>query len=236
VVAFRPSPGGMMEPVDRVSCYFDPMCPWAYQGSRWLRNVRSVTGLEIEWRFFSLEEINLVEGKKHPWERPWSYGWSQLRIAAWLRRDGQDVLDRWYAAVGAAFFEQGQPTFTPAGAAAVLSSLGLDPSIVDSAIADPTTSDEVLTDHRHVVREHGGHGVPTLVFPDGQALFGPVILDAPAGADAVALWDLVVGWRQFPDLFELRRPKRPSDLARIGDAFRTYLEARAWKTIENPAL
>ena len=211
------------------------MCPWAYQGSRWLRSVRAEAGLEIEWRFFSLEEINRVDGKKHPWERDWSYGWSQLRIAARLRRDGQDVLDRWYAAVGAAFFERGEPTFTRPGAAAVLSSMGLDPGLVDEAMADQTTNDEVLDDHTRLVRDHGGHGVPTLVFPDGQAFFGPAILDAPSGPDAVALWDLVEGWRRFPDLFELRRPKTGEDLARIGGAFRTYLEARAWKTVANPA-
>jgi hypothetical protein len=200
-----------------------------------LRNVRAETGLEIEWRFFSLEEVNREEGKKHPWERDWSYGWSQMRIGAWLRRAGQDLLDTWYAAVGAAFFEQGQPTFTPDGAAAVLESLGIPGSVVSSALEDPTTGDEVRADHVGLVSHHGGHGVPTLVFPSGEAVYGPVVLAAPAGDQAVRLWDLVVGWREFPDLFELRKPKTGDDLARIGDAFSTYLRARAWRTIENPA-
>ena len=56
--------------------HFDVMCPYAYQTSLWIREVRRLTGLEITWRFFSLEELNRVEGKKHPWEREWSYGWS----------------------------------------------------------------------------------------------------------------------------------------------------------------
>jgi hypothetical protein len=77
--------------------------------------------------------------------------------------------------------------------------------------------------------------VPTLVFEDGQALYGPAIVAAPTGADAARLWELVQGWRAFPDLFELRRPKTASDLVRIGDAFSTYLTARAWRTIEAPA-
>ena len=34
------------------------MCPWAYQTSKWIREVRVQNGLEIRWRFFSLEEIN----------------------------------------------------------------------------------------------------------------------------------------------------------------------------------
>ena len=59
-----------------VDFHFDPMCPFAYQTSLWIRDVRNQTGLEVTWRFFSLEEVNRVEGKKHPLEREWSYGWS----------------------------------------------------------------------------------------------------------------------------------------------------------------
>ena len=218
-----------------MQCYFDPMCPWAYQTSRWLREVRGERGVGIEWRFFSLEEINREPGKKHPWERDWSYGWSQMRIGARLRRDGQDVLDRWYAACGAAFFERGEHTYLREGAEAVLESIGLSASLVAEAIEDPTTTDEVKADHLGLVAEHGGHGVPTLVFEDGQALFGPVVLDAPTGPASATLWDLVQGWRAYPDLFELRRPKTAADMGRIAGAFSTYVNARAWRTIEHPA-
>ena len=68
-----------------VDFHFDIMCPYAYQTSLWIRHVREETGLDIRWRFFSLEEINRQEGKKHPWEREWSYGWSMMRIGALLR-------------------------------------------------------------------------------------------------------------------------------------------------------
>jgi len=76
--------------------------------------------------------------------------------------------------------------------------------------------------------------VPTLVFPDGQALFGPVVAPAVLGADAVRLWDLVVGWTEFPHLYELQRPKRADDLRLIATTFRPYLEARSWQTVTNP--
>ena len=65
-----------------VDFHFDPMCPFAYQTSLWIRDVREQLGITVNWRFFSLEEINRVEGKKHPWERDWSYGWSLMRIGA----------------------------------------------------------------------------------------------------------------------------------------------------------
>ena len=73
--------------IEWLDFHFDVMCPWAYQTSRWMREVRDLTGLDVRWKFFSLEEINRVEGRKHPWEREWSYGWSMMRIGALLRRD-----------------------------------------------------------------------------------------------------------------------------------------------------
>ena len=83
-----------------VDFHFDPMCPFAYQTSLWIRDVREQLGITVNWRFFSLEEINRSEGKKHPWEREWSYGWSLMRIGALLRRTDMSLLDRWYAAIG----------------------------------------------------------------------------------------------------------------------------------------
>lgn len=46
-----------------VDFHFDPLCPFAYQTSVWIRDVRAQLGITINWRFFSLEEINLVAGK-----------------------------------------------------------------------------------------------------------------------------------------------------------------------------
>ena len=59
----------MDAPVTSVDFHFDIMCPWAFQASLWMREVRDRLGLEVRWRFFSLEEINRAEGKKHPWQR-----------------------------------------------------------------------------------------------------------------------------------------------------------------------
>ena len=77
----------------------------------------------------------------------------------------------------------------------------------------------------------GGFGVPTLFFPDGQALFGPVVIDPPSGEAAERLWDVVTGWLEFPHLYELQRPKGPQDQADIGAALRPYLEGRDWVSI-----
>jgi 2-hydroxychromene-2-carboxylate isomerase len=214
-----------------VDFHFDIMCPYAYQTSLWMREVRDEVGIDVRWRFFSLEEINREEGKKHPWEREWSYGWSMMRIGAYLRRTDMSLLDRWYLAAGTALHVEGRKPHRPEVAAALLDELGLDPAIVSAAMEDPTTGDEVHREHDVVVGK-GAFGVPTLVFDDGQALFGPVLIDPPAGAEAVRLWDLVTGWLRYPHLYELQRPKQRSDIASIATAFQPYLAARDWKSVQ----
>ncbi len=218
-----------------VEFYFDPLCPWAYQASLWVREVRRSIGLEIAWSFFSLEEINLEPGKKHPWERDWSYGWSLMRVGALLRRQAMDDLDRWYLHLGRALHEHGRKIHDRDVAKEVAEEAGFGSEIVEKALADPSTSDEVRADHERAVKKFGAFGVPTLVLPGDRAVFGPVVAPAPQGEDAVRLWNLVMEWTDFPGLYELKRPKTADDNARIAAVFNPYLRARDWRTVEKPA-
>jgi 2-hydroxychromene-2-carboxylate isomerase len=221
-------------PTQKVDFHFDLMCPFAYLTSIWIRDVRDQIGIEINWRFFSLEEVNRVEGKKHPWERPWSYGWSMMRIGALLRRNSNDDLDRWYLRAGTALHVEGLKPHEPDVARHLLKEIGLNPDLVDQAISDPSTNDEVLADHERVIAA-GGYGVPTLFMGEdplsSDCLFGPVLIDPPTGPAAVRLWDAVVAWREFPHLFELQRPKNAAHGRAITEALRPYLEARDWVSI-----
>ena len=228
----RPSP-----PV-QLAFHFDVICPWAYQTSLWMREVRDRQGLEVDWRFFSLEEINRLEGKKHPWEREWSYGWSMMRIGALLKREDPVLNDVWYLRSGTALHVEGRKPHRPEVARDLLVEMDLDPGLVDLALDDESTHDDVRKDHDRVV-SMGGWGVPTLVFPgaeddDSRKLFGPVLIDPPTGEAADRLWNLVLGWLEFPRLFEMQRPKTEADLTAVADVFRPYIEAREWNTVANP--
>jgi 2-hydroxychromene-2-carboxylate isomerase len=236
----------MTEQITAVDFHFDIMCPWAYQASLWMREVRDQLKLDVGWRFFSLEEINRAEGKKHPWEREWSYGWSMMRVGALLRRIDPALVDRWYYTAGTALHADGRKPHRPEVAEELVAAIGLDPALVRQAIDDPTTHDDVRADHDRVTGL-GGWGVPTLVFaraldargPDARggddserALFGPVLIAPPSGEAAVRLWRLLTGWLEFPALYEVQRPKSAADLEAIATAFRPYLEARDWITIQ----
>ncbi|CAM2760866.1 hypothetical protein BST27_00620 [Mycobacterium intermedium] len=213
-----------------VDFHFDPMCPFAYQTSIWIRDVREQLGITVNWRFFSLEEINRVEGKKHPWEREWSYGWSLMRIGALLRRTDMSLLDKWYRAIGHELHGLGGKPHDPEVARRLLGEIGSEPGVLDAALADSTTHDEVRAEHQRVV-DAGGFGVPTLFLADGQCLFGPVLVDPPTGAASLKLWDVVTGMAELPHVYELQRPKSAADAELIGRSLRPYLDGRDWVSI-----
>ena len=230
--------GDRPSPPTQLAFHFDVICPWAYQTSLWMREVRDRQGLEVDWRFFSLEEINRLEGKKHPWEREWSYGWSMMRIGALLKREDPVLNDAWYLRSGTALHVEGRKPHRPEVARDLLVEMDLDPGLVDLALADESTHDDVRNDHDQVV-SMGGWGVPTLVFPgaeddDSRKLFGPVLIDPPTGEAADRLWNLVLGWLEFPHLFEMQRPKTEADLTAVANVFRPYIEAREWNAVANP--
>ena len=163
-----------METADSVDFHFDVMCPWAYQTSLWIRSVRE-NWSHYQLKFFSLEEVNLREGKKHPWEREWSYGWSMMRIGAYLRRTSMDDLDRWYARAGRALHVDGHKPHEPDVARHLLEEIGLDPSIVDAAIADESTTMRFETTTIGLLPQAG-----TVSSTSMAIAIRPVLLDPPS--------------------------------------------------------
>jgi 2-hydroxychromene-2-carboxylate isomerase len=217
------------EPVT-VDYHFDILCPFAYMTSKWIRNVREQLPLTINWKFFSLEEVNLEGGKRHPWERSWSYGWSMLRIAALLRRQDPKLVDSWYSLAGFALHEAGLKPHDPSVARELLTEMNLDPGLVEQSMQDPTLDDEIRQDHARVISS-GGFGVPTLIFENGHTLFGPVLIDPPSGEMALELWNMVLLASRYSNFFELQQPKGPKQLDSIAQALQPYLHGRDWKSI-----
>jgi sugar phosphate isomerase/epimerase len=94
-----------------------------------------------------------------------------------------------------------------------LAEAGLDPSLVDQAMEDPATWDEVLKEHRELVENTRSFGVPTIRLEDGATIFGPVISQLPDDADGVELWRHVSWLARYENFSELKRDRSiPNDL------------------------
>ncbi len=90
--------------------YFDPVCPFAWMTSKWVRMVAAQREYKVDWRFISLRMINAdVDYDSHfppGYESGHEAGLRMLRVAARARAEhGRGCLGPLYAAMGARVFD-----------------------------------------------------------------------------------------------------------------------------------
>lgn len=196
---------------ERVRFHFDPLCPWAWQSSKWIRETARVRDIEVDWRLFSLGIINV--DKEDPSADEDVMGMPALRTLALVRREsGDETVGAVYQAIGTRIHD-GDDELTPDTVRAALTDVGLDPALVNRALDDASTIDAVRKEHEAAVSEVGAFGVPTLVFETGRGIFGPVVSRAPSGEEAGELWDHVRALACLDGFFELKRERdrRPGE-------------------------
>jgi hypothetical protein len=204
-----------------VNFYFDPVCPFAWMTSKWLRMVTAERDYTVDWKFISLRMINAtVDYDAHfpaGYEAGHTAGLRLLRVAARVRAEhGPEFVDALYAAMGQRIFDTDpdKPGTVDHGSrkfvAPILAEVGLPGDLVDAL--DDTSLDTVIRQETDEALALTGKdvGTPIIHFqpPTGVAFFGPVISRLPSPADAAQLWDHVVGLASFPGFAELKRSLR----------------------------
>jgi hypothetical protein len=202
--------------------YFDPVCPFAWMTSKWVRMVAAQRDYTIDWRFISLRLINsAVDYDSHfpaGYDEGHTSGLRLLRVAARARAEhGRDVIGPLYEAVSSEIFDSAGAAELAAavrGSRAFVEPLleraGLPAGLADS-LDDPRWDAEIRAEGDEALSLTGRDvGTPIIWFgpPDGTAFFGPVISRLPAPEDAVRLWDYVTGLAAFPGFAELKRSLR----------------------------
>ena len=202
--------------------YFDPVCPFAWMTSKWVRIVAEQRDYAVDWRFISLRMINSgIDYDSHfpaGYEEGHTSGLRLLRVAARARAEhGREAVGPLYAAVSGEIFDSpGAADLTPAirGSRAfvdpLLARAGLPAGLAD-ALDDTRWDAEIRAEGDAALALTGKDvGTPIIHFspPEGTAFFGPVISRLPAPEDAVRLWDYVTGLAGFPGFAELKRSLR----------------------------
>ena len=205
-----------------INFYFDPLCPFAWMTSKWVRKVIAQRDYTVDWRFISLRMLNA--GVDYDSQFPAGYeaghtaGLRLLRVAARVRAEyGRRAVGPLYEAIGTRAFDSAtsadltseerrsrefaEPALEEAGLPAGLASV-LDDASWDGELHAETDEALALTGK--------DVGTPIIHFgpPGGTAFFGPVISRLPSDAEAVRLWDNVVGLASFPGFAELKRSLR----------------------------
>ena len=90
--------------------YFDPVCPFAWMTSKWVRMVQAQRDYRVDWRFISLRLVNadVDYATRFPpeYEAGHTAGLRLLRAAASVRREhGSDAVGPLYEALGTHIFD-----------------------------------------------------------------------------------------------------------------------------------
>jgi hypothetical protein len=221
--------------------WFDPVCPFAWLTSKWVRTVAAQREYDVEWRLISLRLLNAhVDYDAHfppEYEAGHTAGLRLLRVAHRVREEhGRPALARFYEVCGTHVFER-EGGADPARdarrlAEAVLADAGL-PGDLASALDDEGRDTAIRAETDEALALTGKDvGTPILHFQppggtgmeggEGIAFFGPVISRLPDEDRAVELWDHVIGLAGFPGFTELKRslrerPQLPAFGVRPGD-------------------
>ena len=201
--------------------WFDPVCPFAWMTSKWVRLVAEQRDYSVEWRLVSLRLLNShIDYDSHfppEYEAGHTAGLRLLRMCARTREEhGPQALDPLYAALGRRIWDAPRSGDgdvagrVPGLAREALAEAGLPPGLAD-AVEDSGWDVQVKADTDAALALTGTDvGTPILHFapPEGVAFFGPVISRLPDPEQAVALWDHVIGLASFPGFAELKRSLR----------------------------
>lgn len=206
-----------------VNFYFDPVCPFAWLTSKWVRIVAAQRDYSVDWRFISLRLLNAnVDYAAHfppNYEEGHTAGLRLLRVAARVRAEhGREAVGPLYEAIGGRIFDTSRDvdplSASDQGARHMLEPLLQDaglPIDLAQALDDQTLDNEIRAETEEALALTGRDvGTPILHFrpPDGTAFFGPVISRPPAPDEAVELWDHVVALAAFPGFAEIKRSLR----------------------------
>ncbi|MDJ0379009.1 hypothetical protein [Cryobacterium sp. PH31-L1] len=211
-----------------INFYFDPVCPFAWMTSKWVRQVQAQRDYTVDWRFISLRLVNAqvdYDAQFPPeYEAGHTAGLRLLRVAARARAEyGREAMAPLYAAFGTHIFdtaprsdnhrsevEMRELRGTRGFAEPILAEAGLPLELAD-ALDDESWDIEIQQETDEALSLTGKDvGTPIIHFapPTGVAFFGPVISRLPHEDLAVELWDHVVGLARFSGFAELKRSLR----------------------------
>jgi hypothetical protein len=167
--------------------YFDPVCPFAWMTSKWVRMVAEQRAYRVDWRFISLRMINAdIDYDAHfppGYQAGHTAGLRLLRVAARARTlYGRPAVGALYAAMGARIFDAttdddpmtGPDRGSRAFLEPILGEVGLPPELSE-ALEDTTMDAELRAETDEALTLTGKDvGTPILHFrpPTGVAFFG----------------------------------------------------------------
>lgn len=180
----------------------------------WLHRVKKAygEGLEVTWRWFSLEQVNSKEEGWKVWEQPEDYKgrsiWS-LRAGAAAKRQGPEAFERYHLALLTARHAGRRVPLNEKGPLIeVAGEVGLDVARFRQDLEDRALLEEIARDHTEAVEKYGVFGTPTFIFEDGGAAFLKIFI--PPEEESVPFFqEFYSMFGRRPYVGEVKRPQPP---------------------------
>ncbi len=131
--------------------------------------------LTINWRYFSLEQVNSQQGQQWKiWEQPEEYasrGLPAFRAAEAARRQGKAAFNRFHFALLGVKHRESRDIADRNTLIEVAESVGLEMTRFQKDLTDRRLLTRLAENHTFAVERLGVFGTPTLVFNRKQAIF-----------------------------------------------------------------
>ena len=187
-----------------------------YNAAVWLAKVEESTGdtVDIDWQPFLLSQINSDKGPDYKvWEQPEILDGSDHTLLAHqaglaAKRQGDEEFKSFFITLLRARHEDKADLNDPAVINEAARSSRLDLARFREDLTDPDLLNELGESHTKAVEEYGAFGVPTFVFPGGQAAFLKMFV--PPDEQAAEMFEsLTKTMSEFVHVGELKRPQPP---------------------------
>ncbi len=192
----------------QVRFWLDPVCPWCWVTSQWIRRIAPERDLEIIWEPISLLLKNEPTPESSSYERlSWTYG--LLRVLESVREsDGEAKVGELFVEFGRRIHHDGDRLWD---ASAALTAIGLGGKHA-AAASDEQWDSEIrrrMGEGLALVGDDVGTPIIAFAASDGRevATFGPVISKVPSAENSLVLWDSFVALTEMAEFWEIKRTR-----------------------------
>ena len=188
----------------RVTLFFDPVCPFAWVSSQWLREVEERGLIELDFQVMSLGVLNAPLDDPFEEGRGLDSAWRPVRAAVALASErGDQVLRRYFQEFGQRFHVE-RVRGRDRVIRETLAALGAD--YLYQAADDHRWDEAVRKSHNTAIADLGPDVGTPILHIDGQPVFGPVLSAVPRAGEAVEVFGATVTLMERPEFFEMKRP------------------------------
>ncbi len=195
---------------NKMTIYYDYTCPYSYRALLWLRQLEEAgRELYLEWKTFSLKEVNRGESSPSIFEKSQTGSVSvlALELAKAAQAMGPQVFEPYHDTVYDAMYRN-RRRVTADALIGIARQAGLDVSGLELERQEGRWLREVERDHREGAESWGVFGTPTLVLDDEAAVYLKFTQAAASPSDAAEVYDaLLCLARCHPELVEIKHPQ-----------------------------